>query len=519
VNATRNVIMLPTYGGTYASSTCSTVYCHSNGQVTPTYVNPNWTSTTSSCTTCHGGDSGQASIMASNRHGSHMNNAANLGTNFACSTCHAQTIVNGSNTAIADYSKHLNKNRDVSFGQYSGTASGTSPAITCSNTRCHASRNPLWNAAATTDHKCTKCHGAVGVTNPTAAQMAPGNGRDLDGSNTMTSPTKDIQVGAHQQHLGGTGSMSIATVRCIECHTVPSTATANNHLGRRAAEVTFNNATSARKNGVNPAWTASSGSIAGTCANVYCHGAAMPKGDTSGTFRMAGAKTVFWNQTSLLASRTPSPTTCGVCHGAPPTAGTTASTHASYVGQGLSVCNQCHNHINTNGTIADVTKHINGSVEALTGCNACHDYDTVGATFSGGRWTGGSWGKSSKDGLTPNEGWGAHAKHINYIKNLLGIAVALNPTSQTFGVGEPANICGSCHTNNVANHTTSGSTVRTINFGDSTFRIGGAAGASFQFGTTNPVYDGASGTSSAITPKTCSNISCHYFTTPIWSTY
>ena len=59
-------------------------------------------------------------------------------------------------------------------------------------------------------------------------------------------------------------------------------------------------------------------------------------------------------------------------------------------------------------------------------------------------------------------------------------------------------------------------TGRQINFNDNTFTNGTF---SVIYGTTNPQYTGISGTSSATTPKTCSNMSCHYFTTPLWSTY
>ncbi len=518
VNKSRNVTLNATYGGTWTSPNCASVYCHSNGAASPSYVNPNWSTLTSNCTTCHGGDATQGSVMASNRHGAHLNNAANLGINFTCNVCHALTVSN--NTAISTYANHTNKLREVAFGSYSGSWTG---GTTCSSTKCHAGRNPLWTAATTTDHRCVKCHGAVGATNPTPAQMAPGNGRDLDGSNGFTSPTKDIQVGTHQQHLSGQSSTNIATVRCIECHRVPNNATDNNHLGRRSAEVTFTNASAAGKNGATPTFTASAGAAAGQCSNVYCHGAAMPKGDTSGTKRIVGATTIFWNQTSYRTrNAVPTAADCGVCHGNPPTTGTVAVNHTAYVGQPTTSCTECHSHFNANGTLNTPALHINGKLEAATGCNSCHDYDTVGAGYVGGVWSGGYWGKNSRDGLSPNEGWGAHAKHINYIKTRLGYIVALNATSQTYGAAgtDSARVCGTCHTNNVANHTTAGSTVRTINFGDSSFLMGSTGGTSLLFGTTfpadNPLYNGVSGTSKSTTAKTCSNISCHYFTSPNW---
>jgi hypothetical protein len=58
-----------------------------------------------------------------------------------------------------------------------------------------------------------------------------------------------------------------------------------------------------------------------------------------------------------------------------------------------------------------------------------------------------------------------------------------------------------------------------INFGDSTFREGGAAGFSFVYGASNPVYSGVTGNSSSVDPKTCSNISCHFKAAPVWSVY
>lgn len=69
-----------------------------------------------------------------------------------------------------------------------------------------------------------------------------------------------------------------------------------------------------------------------------------------------------------------------------------------------------------------------------------------------------------------------------------------------------------------------GSTVRTINFGNGTYKYGGASGFSFLFDpgapTTNPpTYNGVSGTSSSVNPKTCSNVSCHFSTTPVWNAY
>jgi len=48
---------------------------------------------------------------------------------------------------------------------------------------------------------------------------------------------------------------------------------------------------------------------------------------------------------------------------------------------------------------------------------------------------------------------------------------------------------------------------RNINFNGST---------AFQFGPSVPSYNGVEDVSSATTPKTCSNINCHFQATPWW---
>jgi hypothetical protein len=146
----------------------------------------------------------------------------------------------------------------------------------------------------------------------------------------------------------------------------------------------------------------------------------------------------------------------------------------------------------------------------------------VGSTYTAGVWDGGTWtNATARDGI--GEGWGAHAKHINHIKTRLGYTGGLTATGQTFGTGEPAFVCGTCHTNTGAHDTGGNTTGRLINFGDSTFKTGGSVtGFDFRLvtsATQTPIYNGASGTSSNGKLKTCSNISCHFQTTPVWSAY
>jgi hypothetical protein len=176
-------------------------------------------------------------------------------------------------------------------------------------------------------------------------------------------------------------------------------------------------------------------------------------------------------------------------------------------------CSVCHNH-NGGGDV----RHINGTLEATGGpCNSCHSYDTVAGT----------WGSGSHKDDPVNEGWGAHAKHIDHIK--ARHSVTLDPGTDTYGTGAAAAVCGTCHTNMEANHTLGNTSGRLINFGDGTYKSVGEGGFSFLFdpaATTGlpatlprPQYNGQSGTSSSVNPKTCSAVGCHFTTTPVWSAY
>jgi predicted CxxxxCH...CXXCH cytochrome family protein len=233
------------------------------------------------------------------------------------------------------------------------------------------------------------------------------------------------------------------------------------------------------------------GSPFASCSNVGCHNdPATPAAFT--------APAVTWG-TAL---------NCSGCHGYPgsPTNATIGSTHAVVA---VGSCNSCHNNVTPGGTYLsssffDIQMHGNGirDVSGGTACNGCHAYDAA------------DWATTTTNySLTAaNEGVGAHAKHIAYIKTRWGIT--LNPTTDFtagYGVGSAAAVCGVCHSNNAAvDHMLGG---RNINFNGSVAR---------QFGTNNnPTtwYTGVSTTSSAINQKKCSNLDCHYGTTPLWSTY
>jgi hypothetical protein len=124
-------------------------------------------------------------------------------------------------------------------------------------------------------------------------------------------------------------------------------------------------------------------------------------------------------------------------------------------------------------------------------CNSCHGYQV------------GSWAAATSINI---EGKGAHEAHVLYLTTKRN-TITLNPATDQYAGATTAwtSVCGVCHGSNASNH--QNGSVNVI------------LDSAYLFGTTSVQYLGSPGVSSATTAKTCSNISCHYFTTPIWSTY
>ncbi len=455
---------------TWNGTTCSTTTCHANVYGTGSVTTPVWGSTGNGCSACHSvaiGANGPAT-------GSHT-----LHAGTACTACHAA----GTSQTTTPSTGHTDGDIDVINGYPANVTKHAAGTYTgsCSTSTCHGATSPTWGAN-TANATCTKCHGTP---SPVAsnANMAP-------------------SVGAHQVHVRGTGTNSYSReLTCYECHNSGSTISFTNHMNGNTQNVVFTNASTARDNGATVSWTAGTYPN-GTCS-VYCHGVAMPKGDTSGT-----AKTPSWTanlMTGVAAND------CNLCHGNPPTTGSTVGIHTSDVSQPTSSCTTCHIHFNGSAGFdseANRRLHIDGLLQAKNDCDTCHAYDTVGATKDVSNvWSGGYWGKSPKS--APNA-YGEHAKHINYIKTRLGYTGALNAVAQTYGAAgsDGVKVCGTCHSVDPAAHTTDNSSARSIFPSGHPYLMGGTGGTSLLFGTSNPAY--------SVAGKTCSNISCHYFTTPTW---
>jgi predicted CxxxxCH...CXXCH cytochrome family protein len=329
---------------------------------------------------------------------------------------------------------------------------------------------------------CTGCHG----TDP--KQYPPVSATATTGS--------DDAIGAHVVHIEKTatlmskeaigGEADLTGYWCAECHT--TTRGAGGHADAYPAEVTFPDAIESKYGSVTEAFTADGvidDGTGGSCV-TYCHSAYdAAAADTKGT-NTQPAWTDLWANYG-----DGSPACSTACHLVPPQTGTHDKGGAVYYT--LTECNPCHASTVTDTqampTIGTAT-HINGSVEASGDCDSCHAYPP-----------------DPLDGKNVQaiEGKGAHVVHVNKILTLTG--QSLDAPSDTFTGANVAAVCGVCHdTSSDTNHSTGGGT-RQMSISTST---------SYQFGASAPSYNGTEDVSSGTTPKTCSSVSCHFKTTPVW---
>ena len=475
---------------------CSTSSCHDDGRGNPV-TSPTWGTAAPNCTACH------ASAPVTGSHAEHMS-----GVGLTCSNCHKGAVQN--TTAPGS---HMNGSVDVykttpgDFGAAypaAGKAKGSEFA-SCTTVNCHGRLSPVWGGN-TPNYQCTKCHGK-GVTlanysTSTYEQSAPGYqgiglgvGRQ---TGTVTSNvSSDPKVGAHDTHLRSLNNIG-KPVSCSDCHTVPATAFIAGHMDGSSLPV-WSNLTKNKETtpGTSVPYTYASGvltpvydSATGTCSTTYCHGATLTDGTNTAP---------KWNETGYLTGDRAND--CAKCHGYPPI----TSTRLSHDPGSLD-CAACHPHNGSRDAtdaLAGHDFHMNGNLEAMKYCNSCHDYDTRGTN-------GTLWGKNAMS----VESFGAHAMHINYLKKRMNVTT-MNSNEDVYGTANFDGICGVCHSRDVNDHQQANRTTstRTINFGDA------AHAAARQFGPNPPLYNGITGESSATKAKTCSNIDCHFKTSPIWQPY
>ncbi|OGW28483.1 MAG: hypothetical protein A2X56_00275 [Nitrospirae bacterium GWC2_57_13] len=553
---------------------CSTSYCHSIGNTSAPagqlpggapsiYTTPGWGDAAwiTVCNGCHGRTTtsgapdyttGAAGSVSANSHSAHVGGAPD------CANCHTDTTTTG--TVIkAGSTLHINQAKNVNFAaaidQNGGTNSDNynTTSKTCSTISCHGAGTPQWGGPSQT---CSNCHLGAGDLDDYTWSNFTGTAARIDSTewsysgHGKTAGTYEVTVNpaANLPGAAGTGdaclychdktgvphgdATNVFRLRnfthatwgkngaCLVCHDTDGigldpdgagTVYANKTATKKVDKYHYGSQHSASLNSGQFCWDChdphgdrTSGS--GPIAMIHRNPAQASNVTTGAPTTSTATAVVFSARTagSDYANSTTGNGVCQVCHtykAADPNKMVHWYNTAPYTADGHNsgtVCTQCHKHS------PDTT--YNGEAFKGGGCNGCHDYDT----------NAGAWGKAP----TPIavEGWGAHAKHIDHIKARFP-AVTLDPNADTFGTGAAAAVCGTCHTNTGANHSTSGGGTRSINFGDGTYKEGGAAGFDFRFGAINPLYNGVVGQSSSVNPKTCSNISCHFKATPVWSAY
>ncbi|GAM09958.1 geobacter CxxxxCH...CXXCH motif protein [Geobacter sp. OR-1] len=287
-----------------SSRTCSAISCH--GGAAPAQWGQSFPA---DCTGCHGNNADSSLPQTSGKHAAHMNNAALLGTNYPCITCHALTV--SSDRTIADPAYHGN-----GFKNYTGPLAGSRSSYAtatgiCSASYCHSDGKGAqkdmtltnWKSPATLD--CKGCHGS---------DASPAFVSSAGEPNYASTGAGSIRANSHQNHV------DTAAAACINCHAatvaVDGTAITGNHTNR-VIDV-------APGNGKSFTW-ASTGK---TCSDISCHGGKGSFTQTwgapltanclgchgnnvaSGTPIASGAHTPHMNNAALLGSNY----SCTECH-------------------------------------------------------------------------------------------------------------------------------------------------------------------------------------------------------------
>jgi predicted CxxxxCH...CXXCH cytochrome family protein len=411
--------------------------------------------------------------------GSHRIHTIATGANFDCGVCHAG-YTKTTSVPATHVNGLINLNGAFTYSQGAAHAPATGYG-SCSVSACHGQGTVTWGAVYVapgntfpySTSQCDKCHAGT-ATAPFYSTAIP----------KVTAAT-DAKVGAHTSHLTAPDSIATA-LTCAACHGAVTTVNAANHMN---GATSFVWSTLAQTGGLTPVYTA------GTCTSVYCHGAAMPGGDTSGSNRAP-----VWNSTTYLPA-TLTAAACGTCHGFPPSAVSGHPVITIPAGfpatASIGTTCSCHSNINPAGNsyatiFVNKALHINGTLEVVAGgaCDTCHGYPPASAGFAG---TLNNWANAKSENYPG--GGGAHTI-TNHVSKL---AVPANGFAD----------CVKCH--DAADHQMS-----PITFNPSQnikvrvnqrFRFEAAK----QFKYSSNRLDGASHLTG-----TCSNASCHFGATPKW---
>ncbi len=194
VNGIKDVLFSGTaaIGGTSTfndnTSSCSTLYCHSNGNKNNlVFVNPPaWNSGVKfGCNGCHGTSSplgapdyanGGPGATAANSHNGHT---AGYADTTVCSNCHFTTASSTTGNTLAAASKHLSGIVDVVFNPaVAGPNASYDPVTkTCANVACHGNSLAQWGSKG----GCLGCHSASINNRAAITSQFSGNSHHIQG--------------------------------------------------------------------------------------------------------------------------------------------------------------------------------------------------------------------------------------------------------------------------------------------------------------------------------------------------
>lgn len=533
-----------TYNTTKKS--CSTNYCHSNGNKNAIVYNNmtgaySWTgSATLGCNGCHGNDatpdfptsatgapnyaSTGSGTTKANSHKKHVYQAGMVDTT-GCANCHAKTVDVATASKFKDYTAakyHINGTPDISFRQIATGITGTFNADqSCSNTYCHGtSASPKWGetSAAIVPLACDKCHSASAGD----AGWSTNSAHKIHWEDTTTLPT------AYNMTPGNSGTATTYRFACSSCHDSNRAQHASGPAnGNRAAQVFFGYTTA----GKNPTY-ADGGAVAGTdngfnwtnggsttCNNTYCHS------DGNGN---PGRIAVTWNTTTKTAD-------CTACHGGtatsafPITSGKhaqhTNNTSANFANMKLS-CVECHaKTLSADTTIGNKLNHVNKfkdysgakaykSSLSAGSCSStyCHSNGKVGTTVGQNNtvsWTTASTTLTCNSCHGTNTGAGTFVSQYGEPNYASGAAGSATSNSHQKHVDVQGITCNECHNNTAASNTAlkAGNTTH-LNQNTQDIAFGGFSSS----------WRAAAYNTSA---RSCSNITCHsngrgVYQSPAW---
>lgn len=543
--------------------TCSSVYCHSNGNpANMKYKNVNWglaqsthkiIGTANECVACHNGVIGGFNNMSTNSHFKHVDST---GRNLGCAVCHAATV--SSNTVISGPANHVNGSRNVVFG--SGMETGTSwNGSTCSTSYCHSNgagaySTPTWSDRTT--GQCGKCHG--------------------------TAVDQTLATVTHKTHFTVVGSTDPAVV-CVKCH-VYTGVSATTHINGSRNDVAGSCAVNSCHAGIaNPAWGADTSN--NTCTK--CHGTGTvgtidgtnryvvaPVGGTlSGNGQVSDNVKVGAHQTHLrflngFSNYSTIDYRCQGCHGTIPAVGTHADGTSTPVWSNTNVATNhgsrspsfnpvtgscsntyCHNPAGAGGTLTNAgtdvaplwtnAAYIDNTGKNVANCSKCHGVPD-GGTFPnhGTLTTNSSTDCAGCHGHNGDASGAAGQRHIDGIRYANGAcdtchgyppmtAAQLSARSgldfENGGLQKYATVGGNHHTTHLLATVKSseGFTPCLPCHPSTSHNQGGGtvSQANVQVNTSDDMnyrFDESRSKRYNVSTSKCSNISCHFQPTPAW---